>query len=164
MSQSKLFDQSGDIVHCYRCGAACRTAPTNTPEARLLRHKTTPGDGLCVNCAVAETFVAMEIRRMVPDPKALLLPHVQQQFARIMATGRADATPAEIDWKHVVEHWHLPFKGDKKRKRGPITAAEQDEEARADEARTRKVLGGPDPPPRRDFRLIKGGNDGGVLN
>jgi hypothetical protein len=44
----------------------------------------------------------------------LLAPHVQQQFARVMKAGNADATPEEINWQRVVENWNLPFAKAKK--------------------------------------------------
>jgi hypothetical protein len=47
------------------------------------------------------------------EPAQLLWPPVQEQFARLMVAAGADMKPGEIDWKKVVENWHLPFPGDK---------------------------------------------------
>ncbi len=59
--------------------------------------------------------------RETTDPKGLLLPHIQAQFAKILKVSRADGAPEEIDWQHVVDHWHLPFKtGKRKRETFPV--------------------------------------------
>ncbi len=142
MSAGPLFDPpAGATVHCSRCKVPLRLAPQRTEDARLLRKKTTPGGtGYCLNCAVAEWFVLMGVRAQVSDPKALLLPHMQRQFAVLMKSGRADADPAEINWAHVVEHWDLPFAGDKGRK----LQLEQDDEASGEAFRRRgQLLHGP---------------------
>jgi hypothetical protein len=76
----------------------------------MLRLSTKP-EGLCVCCAVREWFYVM--RDAVPDfePEELLHPWIREQFTRIMLANKADASPVEIDWKRVVEQWHLPIPG-----------------------------------------------------
>jgi hypothetical protein len=107
------------VVNCGRCGAPCRVAGPKNPDARMLRRSAKP-EGNCINCAVAEWFVLTSLRETT-DPKGLLLPHIQAQFAKILKVSRADGAPEEIDWQHVVDHWHLPFKtGKRKRETFPV--------------------------------------------
>ena len=99
----------GLTTTCERCGQPLRVADQRNPDARMLRYAQAP-EGHCVNCAVAAWFVELELRRLVPDPAALRLPHVQQQFVAVMRANQADAQPEEIDWEHVIKNWDLPFK------------------------------------------------------
>ena len=40
-------------------------------------------------------------------PDALRLPHVREQFTRVMEAGKADAKPDEINWDRVIELWNI---------------------------------------------------------
>jgi hypothetical protein len=73
----------------------------------MLRFAETP-KGYCLNCSVAEWFVVSGLRESTA-PGALLLRHVQAQFARVVGASVADADPGDIDWAKVVAHWDLPF-------------------------------------------------------
>jgi hypothetical protein len=42
------------------------------------------------------------------NPQALLLPHIQQQFARVLAVGGSELDFASIDWQAVIAKWRLP--------------------------------------------------------
>ncbi len=96
---------------CERCGETCKVAEHRDENAKMLRHADKP-KGLCANCAVTQWFIVMGLAEMHPSlPKALELPHVQKQFAAVMASGGADMKPEEINWTKVVEHWTLPFPG-----------------------------------------------------
>lgn len=114
---------AGKFGRCYRCGDLCKVAEDKNPEARLLRHSEKV-EGQCVNCGVAEWFYATGSRAICPDPSSLRVPHIQQQFAKIMASGNADAKPPEINWEHVIEHWDLPFKVGKKKTIDPVANPE----------------------------------------
>jgi len=86
------------VVHCTRCHVPCRTG-TPDAKARLLQHSAGPR-GLCQNCAVTQFFqdeeygVSLEWILCGSDEldgtpgkevtKALLLPHIQKQFAEIL--------------------------------------------------------------------------------
>ena len=99
---------------CTRCGDPCRVSGPKNPDARMLRRAKTP-KGYCVNCAVAEWFVVMEMRATT-DPKVLLQPPIQAEFAAILKVSRADGAPEEIHWQHVIDHWDLPFQTGKKKR------------------------------------------------
>lgn len=112
------------VVNCSRCGAACKLADTATEDARLLKHATKPeASGYCPDCAVTDFFKnrtqLAALMDMNPAGKQMLLDRrVQQQFAGLLATGKADAQPTEINWQRVYENWELPFaKASKRRKR-----------------------------------------------
>ena len=102
-----MSDTEFDLCACDRCGDPCRVARKRNPDAKMLRHAAVPV-GNCINCAVAEWFVVTGLRETT-DPKGLLLPHIQEQFAAIMKMSKADGKPAEINWKKVVANWNLPF-------------------------------------------------------
>ncbi len=111
--------RAGQRAPCSRCGAPCRVAATTRVDASMLKHATVP-DGHCVNCEVAAWFVQVGLRETT-DPLALRAPSVHEVFRRVMKVSNADASPVEIDWEHVIEHWALPFevrgKGGKVRRR-----------------------------------------------
>lgn len=93
---------------CKRCGCAARGGDGN-PDARMLRRART---GVCVDCGVvlflqklSNMHVAGAVDQALPD--ALRLPHVRAQFVRVIAAGRADAQPGEIDWERVIELWDI---------------------------------------------------------
>ncbi len=106
------------IIHCQRCHIPCHTGKPD-PEARLLQLSEGP-KGLCVNCAVTQFFKdekygvsleqllrGTEVEKDVT--RALLLPHIQEQFTAILRVGCAQVVPEQIDWLEVVANWDLPF-------------------------------------------------------
>ena len=103
------------VVYCSRCGAPGKLADSATEDARLLKHATRPEtSGYCVECAVTDFFKnrshLAELLAMNPlGSKMLLDRRVQEQFARLMQAGNADAKPEEINWQRIVENWELPF-------------------------------------------------------
>lgn len=105
---------------CTRCGAEVQLAPRPTADARLLRRSTTR-KGLCANCAVTAflhaTPLAQQLRATAGGHRALLLPHIQEGFARLMAVGMAHMQPDEIDWPTVVDQWDLPLTPTRSKKR-----------------------------------------------
>ncbi len=130
--------------NCYRCGVRCRVADTSNAEARLLRHATEP-HGLCVNCGatqwlkenVGEVIANQRCRKCdkhresygrrgcacsEPDfpgiDDILRLEHIQKTFAQLMAVGKSDAKPDEIDWLEVIANWELPFPDETKPTQG----------------------------------------------
>lgn len=109
--QKTLFDSGKpEIIDCQRCGARCRVSGQPGKKARMLRFA--QGPGLCVNCAVHDWLrntSPPNILLAQSGPKALLFPHIQNQFIEIMKIGFADAKPDEIDWNRIVENWELPF-------------------------------------------------------
>ncbi|HEB31334.1 MAG TPA: hypothetical protein ENI15_10735 [Spirochaetes bacterium] len=77
----------------------------------MLRRSKVP-KGLCVNCAIHDWLrntYPCNILLAQSGPKALIHPHVQEQFVEIMRIGMADAVPDEIDWALIMENWDLPF-------------------------------------------------------
>ena len=94
------------FTRCRRCGVLGRSG-TGNPDSRPFHRAV---EGLCVNCAVTEFLKSLEVLDgMTSLPQALLLPHVQQQFANIMVAGHCDASPSEINWQAVVDQWDLPM-------------------------------------------------------
>jgi hypothetical protein len=105
-----------DTMNCSRCGQPCKLATTSTEDARLLRHATHPETaGYCPDCATTDFFKNHSPFGQIIEfhgnaGKAMLLdPRVQQQFASLMQTGKADASPDEINWQRVHDNWNLPF-------------------------------------------------------
>lgn len=100
-------------TNCIRCGVRCRKKQ-GSDNAKLLRH-TTSDIGYCVNCGTTSFLMSLDVisssgRGAKPfDPECLRLPHIQEQFIAVMAAGKADARPDEIDWLEVIANWHLPF-------------------------------------------------------
>ena len=140
---------AAEICECMRCHVLLQVAHPNkrNPNARAIKLAKQP-KGLCLECAVAEFFVVHEIRRLIPDPKALLLSHVQAQFRAVLKAAFSDAAYEAIQWRLVVERWDLPFPGDGT-VRGISTAKEQDHAAATDPlfANRRSPAA---PPPNRD--------------
>lgn len=103
------------VVYCSRCGAPGKLAGSATEDAQLLKRATRPEtSGFCVDCAVTDFFknrshLAELLATNPLGTKMLLDPRVQEQFARLMQAGNADAKPEEINWQRVVENWALPF-------------------------------------------------------
>lgn len=98
------------MPNCERCGVAARGAKGN-PDARMMRHAE---KGVCVNCGTVLFLKDLEELhggRLLPPGttwrEALALPHIQEQFGRLMRVGKADAQPDEIDWERVAQLWDL---------------------------------------------------------
>ena len=99
------------IINCQRCGARCRVAGSRNPDAKMLRRSKEP-KGLCVNCAVHDWLrntYPCNILLAQSGAKALIHPHIQEQFTEIMRIGMADAMPDEICWDLIIENWNMPF-------------------------------------------------------
>lgn len=99
------------MSRCERCEALCKIAGAGNPDAKMLRRGKEP-KGLCINCAVHDYLrntYPINMQLAESGPKALLLPHIQEQFTAIMRTAPSDAQPDEINWNLVVENWNLPF-------------------------------------------------------
>lgn len=132
------------LVVCDRCGRNCQAGKAD-PKARLLRISETD-EGLCLDCAVTEWLRVTEpICYMLgvhpqagkwqqreqaswdhsrkrhgeerTSPEALLLPQVQECVAGIMRTGKAQADPANVNWKWIVSNWEIPFPPKRKRRK-----------------------------------------------
>jgi hypothetical protein len=127
-----LFDLPGSpgVVRCERCGKRCRAAKSEKPEARPFRKAER---GTCLECCVAGLFqqptngdealptaLAMAVKNG-SKPEDLRLPHLQQQFERLMRVGQSEAEFGQIDWDEVIANWHLPFPPEPARKRGRRT-------------------------------------------
>ncbi len=100
-----------ETIICERCGVNCRVAGPRNSEAKMLRRSKEP-KGICVNCAVHNWLIntyPCNILLAQSGPKALIHPHIQEQFAGIMRVGMADAMPDEINWNLIIENWDLPF-------------------------------------------------------
>jgi len=98
-------------TRCLRCGVRVKVSGRGNPKAKMLRRSNEP-KGLCVNCAVHDWLrntYPVNILLAQSGPKALVHPHIREQFAGIMRTGMADAMPDEINWDLVIENWDLPF-------------------------------------------------------
>lgn len=138
----------GQIGQCQRCAVRCRVRGTQTADARLLRYALTPEglcvncamtewlqttDGIkeqlanrkCRRCGGLQTslgYFDRQCRCAQPDipgvGEILRLPHIQALFRQLMAVGRADAQPDEIDWDEVIANWDLPWPPKARRRRG----------------------------------------------
>jgi len=110
-----MLDFGITVINCSRCGVPCKLADTATEDALLLKKATKPEtSGYCPDCAVTDFFKnrshLAELMTLNPVGKQMLLdPRVQQQFAGLLQTGKADASPAEINWQRVHDNWDLPF-------------------------------------------------------
>lgn len=98
------------MIACQRCTRPLHHAPLPETGARLLRRAQTP-DGLCATCAVRAWLATSPLARQLTEtgPQAMLLPHVQAGFGRLMQAGLAEMAPAEIDWERLVAEWDLPL-------------------------------------------------------
>ncbi len=99
------------ITNCQRCGVRCQVGSPKNPNAKMLRRSKEP-KGICVNCAVHDWLRNTYPCNMLlaqSGPRALALPHIQEQFTGIMRVGMADAMPDEICWELIIENWELPF-------------------------------------------------------
>ncbi len=108
-------------VVCQRCGLDMRVmVQTPNPEVTLMRFSDS-GEGLCASCAATLFLYSVEhIKRLIEaKPEMLLWAPMQDQFAALMETGQADASPGEINWQHLKEHWSLPFPKRKRQRKKP---------------------------------------------
>jgi NMD protein affecting ribosome stability and mRNA decay len=94
---------------CVRCGSQCRPAVSQDTEARPFKWAL---HGLCADCAVTQFLLSMEILRLEIEKcgiDILLNPLIQNQFVKIMHTGKSEMLPDEINWRRVVVNWNEPF-------------------------------------------------------
>lgn len=103
--------QSGEkLTYCKRCGDPAIGSVSTSPSARPFKKAV---NGLCTPCVVCSFFqgdVNNGIGFALPDdfdPRGLLLPHVQMQFASVLAVGCSELKMEAIDWGCVVEKWDL---------------------------------------------------------
>lgn len=104
-----MKDNPENSICCKRCNIRCQVAGPRNPDAKMLRRSK---EGMCVNCAVHDWLrntYPCNILLARSGPKSLAHPHIQEQFAGIMKTGMADASPDEINWNLIIENWDLPF-------------------------------------------------------
>jgi len=104
-------------AECLRCGAPARVAPVAGSKATMLK-RAHEARGLCVNCAVHDALRHLYPANLILEqsgPKALALPHIQQQFFEICRMAGTDAEFDEIDWRAIIAHWDLPFPSPVKR-------------------------------------------------
>ena len=101
----------GKTTHCRRCGDLCLAVKSDKPSARPFRRSLR---GLCSACVVCRFFQdrtgEFGIGFALPphfNPEGLLLPHVQEQFARVLAVGRSELRIDDIDWVKVIEKWKV---------------------------------------------------------
>lgn len=107
-------------IPCTRCGKLGQAGPPPNPEGRLMVYAQTAENAMCADCAATAFIKGIDVFMYsieLRGPEILLTPHVQVQFAQVMTSGKADATPQEIDWQRVVENWELPVPKEKRRKK-----------------------------------------------
>ena len=110
MGQLNLFT-SGQKCQCVRCGALVKVDPLAGSKAKMLKRGKLP-KGLCLNCAVHDFLrntYPVNLLLAQGGPRALALPHIQEQFAGIMRSRCSDALPDEIGWQAIIDNWDLPF-------------------------------------------------------
>jgi hypothetical protein len=119
---------AANVVLCPRCGKRCRAEASSKPESRPFRKALV---GMCLECCVASLFqqptadnqtlpyaLSMAVKNGF-KPDDLRLPHLQEQFERLLRVGNSEADFGQIDWDEVIANWSLPFpelpKGKKRR-------------------------------------------------
>jgi hypothetical protein len=103
---------SAPVTDCERCGVSLRASGDRNPSARVLRRSLTTG--VCAGCALTAFLKETEPLASVlaaRGPEMLLMSHVQEQVARMLEAGDADARPSELDYAAVVRNWNLPEAG-----------------------------------------------------
>jgi hypothetical protein len=111
----KANKNAGQVRNCLRCAARCVVAETRNDAARVVSHA--DGDGLCHNCIVTQTLKSISLMHSAILPagttwqSALRLPHIQEQFSRLLVAGKADLCGDQIDWDEVAANWDLPMPG-----------------------------------------------------
>lgn len=111
MNQLNLFASDQNVTACLRCGARCKVDPLDGSKAKMLKRGKLP-QGLCLNCAVHDFLrntYPVNLLLAQSGPRALAMPHIQEQFAGIMKSAFSDALPDEIDWQVIIDNWDLPF-------------------------------------------------------
>jgi len=100
----------GKITYCQRCGDPCQSNPSKNPKARPFKRAS---HGLCAPCVVCKLFQEdgeNGLRHALPldfDPEGLRLPHIQEQFARVLAIGGSELAMDQIDWEEVIQKWRV---------------------------------------------------------
>jgi hypothetical protein len=103
-------EENGQVVKCIRCGDPALASSGGDSKARPFRRAKR---GYCTPCAVCSFFQDEGdngIGHVLPsefDPEGLRLPHIQRQFAQILALGGSELAMADIDWNRVIEKWRL---------------------------------------------------------
>lgn len=148
MEQS-LFppDTQQQVKRCVRCGIRCRVVEKANRQAEVFVRGDAETGLFCANCLVVDFFLNFDLGPIsaldesffrkpdtLPDcreelahykpifnPDCLRLPHIQEQFGRIVAAASAqhgaELSAEEIDWDAVIANWHLPFPVKPKRKK-----------------------------------------------
>ncbi len=105
------------IVNCQRCNKRCIGMKSQRPEARPFKHAL---QGLCTECIVSQFFQNADNEEGIGfalasaenfTPEGLRLPHIQEQFRRVLEVGMSELIFDEIDWDEVIANWDLPFPG-----------------------------------------------------
>ena len=99
------------LTTCKRCGKPCKVDPIPGSKATILKRSASPKD-YCAACAVHDWLrntYPVNVLMARSGPKALALPHIQQQIMGIAQHAGTDATPGDIDWERIIENWELPF-------------------------------------------------------
>lgn len=95
---------------CQRCGDEGIASESSSPSARPFRKAL---KGYCTPCVVCKFFQDegdRGIGHALPpdfDPENLRLPHLQEQFARVLAVGCSELLIEQINWDKVIEKWRL---------------------------------------------------------
>lgn len=111
------------LTTCNRCNVRLQIATERVEDARPIR-KSLTARGYCPNCAITELIKGTEpLCDLVSDkpplrgpphagmghfPEAFRLPHIQEQFERVLRAGNCEAV-GQIDWDEVIANWELPF-------------------------------------------------------
>jgi hypothetical protein len=93
---------------CQRCGFGPLVGGEGRPDALLLRRA---HEGVCVSCAITQFIKSTPAMMMGIERNGVEMlrdGRFGPSWARLMATGKSDATAAEIDWNRVVDNWDLP--------------------------------------------------------
>jgi len=93
------------IKPCPRCSKQCVAEKSGNQQARPVRKS---DNGMCLECTVTSVLMGLPSAGMFPK-EAMLMPHIQQQFAAVLRVGGADPEAYELDWQRLVDNWELPF-------------------------------------------------------
>jgi hypothetical protein len=103
-------EERSNIVACKRCGQPCQSQEPTGKAARPFRRAKR---GFCASCVVVGFLRGDEnhgVGFALPpdfDPAGLLLPHIQQQFAQVLAVGGSELPMDQIDWSDVIRKWDV---------------------------------------------------------
>ena len=95
---------------CLRCGDEGIAAESSSPKARPFKRATR---GYCTPCVVCKFFQDEGdhgIGHALPpdfNPEHLRLPHLQDQFARVLAVGCSELPMEQVNWDKVIEKWKV---------------------------------------------------------